>query len=71
MNELGKTYVCGMCGTEVFVENEGTGTLHCCKKPMKMGKWRSKKIVRGSKDRVIYLSFNSFFVNFGILCING
>ena len=47
MNELGKTYVCGMCGTEVFVENEGTGTLHCCKQPMKMAAEEDRPWVEG------------------------
>jgi desulfoferrodoxin-like iron-binding protein len=34
VNEKGKTYVCGVCGTEVIVTRGGQGTLVCCGKEM-------------------------------------
>ena len=35
MAELGKTYVCDVCGNEVKVVKAGGGGLVCCGKPMK------------------------------------
>ena len=35
MAELGKTYVCDVCGNEVKVSKAGGGVLVCCGKPMK------------------------------------
>jgi desulfoferrodoxin-like iron-binding protein len=34
MAEVGKTYVCDLCGQEVEVKVSGVGTLVCCDVPM-------------------------------------
>ncbi|MFC2078361.1 desulfoferrodoxin FeS4 iron-binding domain-containing protein [Candidatus Bipolaricaulota bacterium] len=34
MAEVGKTYVCDLCGQEVEVTVSGAGTLVCCGVPM-------------------------------------
>lgn len=34
MAEMGKTYVCDLCGQEVQVTKSGAGTLVCCDVPM-------------------------------------
>ena len=34
MAEVGKTYVCDLCGQEVEVTKSGAGTLVCCNVPM-------------------------------------
>jgi desulfoferrodoxin-like iron-binding protein len=34
MAEVGKTYVCDLCGQEVEVKVSGAGTLVCCDVPM-------------------------------------
>jgi len=35
-NETGKRYVCGKCGSEFIVTKGGSGTIYCCKQPMKL-----------------------------------
>ena len=34
MAEVGKAYVCDLCGQEVEVKVSGAGTLVCCNVPM-------------------------------------
>ena len=33
-NQLGKRFVCEVCGTETLCTKPGTGTVHCCDKEM-------------------------------------
>jgi desulfoferrodoxin-like iron-binding protein len=34
-NQMGKRYVCAVCGSELLVTKAGAGTLVCCGQPMK------------------------------------
>jgi len=33
-NQLGKRFVCALCGTETLVTKAGAGTVHCCGQEM-------------------------------------
>jgi desulfoferrodoxin-like iron-binding protein len=33
-NEVGKRYVCAVCGAELLVTKAGSGALSCCAQPM-------------------------------------
>jgi desulfoferrodoxin-like iron-binding protein len=35
-NEIGKRYVCAVCGSELLVTKAGFGTLSCCGQPMQL-----------------------------------
>ena len=35
-NEVGKRYVCAVCGAELLVTKAGTGALTCCAQPMQL-----------------------------------
>ncbi|MBI4492766.1 MAG: desulfoferrodoxin [Chloroflexi bacterium] len=35
-NQLGKRYVCEVCGTETLCTRAGEGTVHCCGKEMQL-----------------------------------
>lgn len=37
-NEVGKRYVCRVCGGEVIVTRKGDGELYCCGKKMEIKK---------------------------------
>jgi hypothetical protein len=37
-NQVGKRYVCRVCGGEVIVTRKGDGELHCCGKKMEIKK---------------------------------
>lgn len=38
VNEVGKRYICTICGNEFVVTRGGKGTIHCCNKPMEIKK---------------------------------
>lgn len=33
-NQMGKRYVCAVCGSELLVTKGGSGALTCCGQPM-------------------------------------
>lgn len=35
-NQVGKRYVCSVCGSEFLVTKGGSGTLTCCNQPMNL-----------------------------------
>jgi hypothetical protein len=35
-NQLGKRYMCDVCGTEVLCNKGGEGTVSCCNKEMQL-----------------------------------
>ncbi len=35
-NQLGKRFVCQVCGTETLCTKAGDGTVECCGKPMEI-----------------------------------
>lgn len=35
-NEIGKRYVCAVCGSELLVTKAGSGALSCCGQPMQL-----------------------------------
>lgn len=35
-NEVGKRYVCAVCGAELLVTKAGTGALSCCAQAMQL-----------------------------------
>lgn len=35
-NEVGKRYVCAVCGAELLVTKAGAGALSCCAQPMQL-----------------------------------
>jgi len=37
-NQIGKKYICTVCGSEFIVTKPGQGTLICCNKPMEQKK---------------------------------
>jgi competence CoiA-like predicted nuclease len=37
-NQVGKRYVCPVCGAEFIVTRGGEGELHCCGKKMEIKK---------------------------------
>jgi len=37
-NQVGKRYVCAVCGAEFIVTRGGDGELHCCGKKMEIKK---------------------------------
>jgi competence CoiA-like predicted nuclease len=37
-NQVGKRYVCPVCGAEFIVTRGGDGEMHCCRKKMEIKK---------------------------------
>lgn len=35
-NELGKRFVCEVCGTQILCTKRGEGDVHCCDRSMQM-----------------------------------
>ena len=50
-NQVGKRYVCTVCGAEFIVTRGGDGELHCCGKKMEIKKQVTVELLTPFKTR--------------------